>query len=70
MRTMQSKSSDLLTNQMVPGRNLQCVYIASLPELQTAYHQHTLSEQLIIKNNIAQGYLTDRIEVHVQIFSV
>lgn len=69
MRTMQSNNSDVLNNQMVPGRNLQCVYIASLPELQTAYHQHTLSEQLF-KNNIAQGYLTDRIEVHVQIFSV
>ena len=56
---MQSKSSDLLTNQVVPGRNLQCVYIASLPELQTAFHQHKLSEQLFMKNNIAQGYFID-----------
>lgn len=66
MRAMQSNSSDLLANQMlslIPGRSLQCVYIASLPVLQTAFHRHKPSEQLFIKNNIAQGYLTESSQV-------
>lgn len=67
MGTIQSSSSDLSAIQMlsiVPGRNPQYVCIVSLPVLQTAFHQHMPSEQLFIKNNIAQSY---EIEIGVRI---